>query len=68
MNIEVKDPIVAEVIQDFANRSTVGVNKYGVTLERTDLSLEDWLTHAEQEAMDFVLYLRRIKKEIKNLQ
>jgi hypothetical protein len=29
------------------------------TLDRTDLSLLDWLEHAKEESMDQVLYLER---------
>jgi hypothetical protein len=43
----------------------VGVKKYGVTLERTDLSLEQWVQHAMEEAMDLTLYLKRIQMELK---
>ncbi|MEY3203304.1 MAG: hypothetical protein RLZZ629_586, partial [Actinomycetota bacterium] len=46
-------------------RSQVGINKYKTTLERTDLDTLEWLTHAQEEAMDFVLYLERLKDEFK---
>jgi len=58
------DSIVESVIKQFKDRSTVGINKYGVTLERTDLSKLDWINHAQQEAMDFCLYLERLKSEL----
>jgi hypothetical protein len=59
-----KDTIVESVINQFRERSEVGINKYGVTLDRTDLSSLDWINHAQQEAMDFVLYLEKLKQTI----
>lgn len=45
-------------------RAKLGFKKYGVTTERTDLSLLDWLRHAQQESMDQVIYLEAaIRKE-----
>ena len=58
-----KDSIVESVISQFKKRSEVGIAKYGVTLDRTDLSTLDWINHAQQEAMDFCLYLEKLKQE-----
>ena len=63
---EVKDTIVESVINQFKQRSEVGIKKYGVTLDREDLSLLEWLEHTKQEQMDSVLYLERAIKELKN--
>lgn len=57
------DEIVRSVLKRFNERSKVGISKYSTTLERTDLSTLEWLTHAQDEAMDFVLYLERLKQE-----
>lgn len=57
------DSIVASVIKKFQERSDVGVKKYGVTLDRTDLSTLDWLTRLQEELMDAVNYIERLKKE-----
>jgi hypothetical protein len=56
-----KDTIVEAVINQFKERSSVGINKYGVTLDRTDLTRLDWINHAQQEAMDMILYLEKLK-------
>jgi hypothetical protein len=56
-----KDTIVELVINQFKQRSEVGINKYGITLDRTDLSRLEWINHAQQEAMDFILYLEKLK-------
>ena len=65
MNIQIEDKIVLNVLSRFKERSDVGIKKYKTTLERTDLSTLEWLTHAQEEAMDFVLYLERLKHEYK---
>jgi len=58
-----QDSIVESVISQFKQRSEVGIAKYGVTLDRTDLSTLDWINHAQQEAMDFCLYLEKLKQQ-----
>ena len=62
-NEDVKDKIVLSVLNRFAERSNVGIKKYNTTLERDDLTTLEWLTHAQEEEMDFVLYLERLKNE-----
>ena len=61
-NENTKDTIVESVINQFKERSSVGINKYGVTLDRTDLTRLEWLNHAQQEAMDMILYLEKLKQ------
>ena len=56
------DSIVNSVISEFISRSNVGLEKYGTTLDRGDLSLMDWVQHAQEEMMDGILYLEKIKK------
>ena len=58
------DSIVDSVIDNFIERATVGKAKYGTNMDRTDLSLEEWIEHALQEHMDAILYLTKIKKII----
>lgn len=58
------DKIVEKVIKKFEQRSEIGQKKYGVTLERTDLKPIEWIEHAQEEAMDFILYLERLKQEL----
>jgi len=57
--------IVESVRQQLLDRSNAGLLKYGVTLDRDDLSLLDWLEHAKQEQMDSVLYLEKIIQELR---
>ena len=64
MKQQIEDKIVLRVLSRFNERSQVGITKYNTTLERTDLNTLEWLTHAQEEAMDFVLYLERLKDEL----
>lgn len=64
-NKPTKDSIVESVINQFKQRSEAGINKYGTTLDRNDLSTLEWIEHAKQEAMDFILYLEKLKQELK---
>ncbi len=59
-----KDSVVNSVISQFVERSRIGLEKYGTTLDRTDLSLLDWVQHAQEEMMDGILYLEKIKRMI----
>jgi len=56
------DSIVASVIDKFTQRAEFGKEKYGTDLDRTDLSLEDYLQHALEEHMDAILYLTKALK------
>ena len=65
MNDEPKfDCIVYEVRTDLLRRSQFGLKKYGVGLDRTDLSPRQWAQHAYEEALDFACYLKRLMKEL----
>lgn len=57
------DSIVTSIIQRFTERAEMGKKKYGTDLDRTDLSIMDWIQHAQEEHMDAILYLEKLKKE-----
>lgn len=54
-----------EVCRKIQQRAEFGLKKYGVTLERDDLSDIDWIIHAQEEAMDFANYLEVILQRLK---
>ena len=58
------DSIVKSVIEQFTTRAEFGEKKYGVNLDREDLSILEWVQHAQEECMDNILYLEKIKQEI----
>ena len=59
-----KDTIVESVINQFKERSNVGVEKYGVTLDREDLTMLEWLKHLQEELMDATLYIEKLKSKL----
>lgn len=60
------DSIVKSVLHKFVERSQFGKKKYGVDLDREDLKVNDWIIHAQEELMDGILYLEKLKKGINN--
>jgi hypothetical protein len=62
--VEKRDAVVDAVRADLLMRSQFGIAKYGATLERTDLTLRDWLQHAYEECLDQANYLKRTIMEI----
>jgi hypothetical protein len=63
MEQQTQDPIVLKVLSKYYERSQLGIQKYGRTLDRDDLSFLDWLTHLQEELMDATLYIEKLKKE-----
>lgn len=59
-----KCSIAKSVSDDILERSRIGTKKYGVTLDRKDLTLKDWLQHAYEECLDQANYLKRTIVEI----
>ena len=57
-----KDEIVEKVINEFRLRSERGIEKYGTTLQENELSPLEWLKHLQEELMDAVLYLEKVKQ------
>jgi hypothetical protein len=59
------DSIVESVIDEHIKRAQMGKEKYNNTLDRTDLSVIDYLQHAKEEAMDLALYLEKTIQMLK---
>ena len=56
----IEEKVCAKILE----RAEMGKNKYGTTMERTDLTIEQWLIHAQEEALDLSIYLEKIKSLI----
>ena len=63
MDLSNTDSVVTSVIHKFLQRSSFGKQKYGTDLDRTDLSTLDWINHAQEELMDGILYLEKLKQQ-----
>ena len=59
---EIKDSIVASVVEKYIDRSEDGIEKYGTTLERNLLTFDEWMTHLQEQLIDATLYIEKIKK------
>jgi hypothetical protein len=62
IDTQVKDSVVQSVINKFKQRSEVGIKKYGTTMDRDDLTRDEWITHISEELMDALLYLEKLKR------
>ena len=60
--IEFRDPVVERVVDKFVSRSDVGFAKYGVTLRDDPSNMFAWLNHLQEELMDAVLYMQKLKE------
>lgn len=56
-----RDPVIKSVVDNFVKRSDVGFKKYGVTLADDDAPLVAWLNHLQEELMDAVNYIEKLK-------
>lgn len=54
------DKVVRSVMKDLNERSNLGVNKYGTTLDRDDLNTSDWARHLYEELLDASLYIKKL--------
>jgi hypothetical protein len=63
-----RDPVVENVVDKFVSRSDVGFAKYGKTLRDDKSDVHTWLNHFQEELMDAVLYVQRLKEEVTTLK
>ena len=62
--IEHEDKLVERVLNKIADRATEGLTKYGVPMTRSDKGIEFWIDNAIEEALDWIIYLQKIKEVI----
>ena len=60
--IKFRDPVVERVVDKFIERSDVGYEKYKVTLDQDPSNMFIWMNHLQEELMDAVLYLQKLKE------
>tara|TARA_R100000781_G_scaffold77336_1_gene47928 strand:- start:234 stop:428 length:195 start_codon:yes stop_codon:yes gene_type:complete len=53
---EIEDLVCKKIMM----RSAKGESKYGVTMEREDLNMLEWLTHLQEELMDATVYVQKL--------
>jgi|TARA_R110000782_G_scaffold11154_6_gene34245 hypothetical protein len=69
--IEFRDPIVKRVVDKFVDRSNVGFEKYGRSLDGErrggHKDLVGYLNDIQEELMDAVLYIQAAREELSDL-
>jgi hypothetical protein len=51
---------MSQVTQEINARELKGLETYGTTMDRNDLTQDQWLNHAYEEALDFAIYLKKL--------
>lgn len=59
--------LLDQVINDLKAREKKGLETYGTTMDRTDLTASEWDQHLYEELLDAVLYLKKGKEMDENL-
>jgi hypothetical protein len=69
--ITFRDPVVERVVDKFVNRSDVGFEKYGQTLDKErktkQKDLLGYLNDIQEELMDAILYIQAAREELVDL-
>ena len=61
---KIEDKVCKKILE----RAKVGENKYGVTMERKDLSKEQWLVHLQEELMDACVYIEKLLDDFQRIK
>lgn len=56
------DSVIYEVALKLRKQIDKGVSTYGMTMDRIDMTREQWIDHAIEEAIDLAIYLTKIKR------
>ena len=67
-DIQVNDTIVEQNVEFLRSRSRVGLKKYGVTLDREDLTPVEWVQHLREELADALNYATVVQGKLKSYE
>ncbi len=59
---ETQDPVVNRVLAKFTRRSDEGMQRFGVSMADADKPVLEWIEDAQEELMDAILYLEKLKE------
>jgi len=62
------DPLVQGVINRVAKRSNGGLLKFQVSMDEAKKPLDAWIQDTQEELLDAVLYLEKVRKELKHVK
>ena len=54
--------VLKQVIEDMRQRETKGKAEYGTTMDRTDFTTGQWITHLREELQDAIIYLKKLEQ------
>lgn len=60
----IANPIIRNVQALLENQTAKGLAKYGTTVNPNDYSVEEWIQHASEEIIDFLVYLQVLKVKL----
>lgn len=55
---------IDRVINIIERQQIKGYQKYGVTVDQAGLDVVQWITHAQEEVADLLIYLEMVKGEL----
>jgi hypothetical protein len=53
--------VLKQVIDEMRKREAKGLETYGTTMDRKDLTAAQWISHMKEELMDAILYLQKLE-------
>ena len=56
------DPVVDRVLAKLMQRSNEGMQRFGVSMADADKPVLKWIEDAQEELMDAILYLEKLKE------
>jgi hypothetical protein len=52
--------VYAQVMLDLRAREKMGIEKYGVSVDKAKLDTLQWMQHAYEESLDHAIYMKKI--------
>ena len=50
--------VYAQVMIDLRDREKMGIEKYGVSVDKAELNALQWMQHAYEESLDHAIYMK----------
>lgn len=60
--------VTCSLVDQLIKRDAFGQRKYGTSLDRTDLTIDQWLQHGVEEALDMAGYMTAVMREVGKLR
>lgn len=57
----------AEILAKFEAQTRKGLEKYGQTVADNDLTVVEWIDHASEELIDYIVYLECLKAKLSQM-